>query len=180
MFLHLVMQQAPAAQRLAIKSPAHSFRIKAIERIFPNGRYLWITRSPEEMLYSNRKMWHAMFKRYGLSECSTEKLDRFLLRAFTQAASCLDWLCQQVGRDKLAVIDFSQLTADPAGIVAAAGEQLGLGKEAELHAACEAAKRNRTDYQREQYPSQPLSPSMERAFRILDDCQSRALASHGV
>lgn len=179
-FLHLVIQQAPLGQRLVVKSPGHSFRVKAIKQIFPESRYIWITRSPDEMLYSNRKMWRSMFKRYGLSECSTEKLDRFLLRAFVEAANCLDWLCQQVGRDKLAVIDFSLLTTDPINIMAAAGVCLGLGEEVELKKSYEEAMSNRLEYQREHYQSQALPAEAKRVFKMLVESQRRARATHGM
>lgn len=177
-FLRLVKKQGEA--RLAIKSPGHTFRIKAIEPLFPHGRYLWITRSPDEMLYSNRKMWQAMFDRYGLSTSLAEELDHFLLQAFTQAAGCLDWLCGCVGRDRLAVIDFSHLTADPENAIAAAGTRLGLGSDAELRAACKSALAGSAGYRRDRYVAQSLPADTERVLQLLGESQKRALASHGV
>jgi hypothetical protein len=172
------------ARRLALKSPGHSFRVKAIERFFPTGRHLWITRSPHDLLHSNRKMWTAMFARYGLSPAVQQRLDGFLLQAFRQAASCLDWMCAHVGRDRLVVVDFDRLTADPAGVIAAAGARLGLGDVSRLREACEAAgkeaARQRSSVRREPYPREGLSASADQVLAALGDAQHRALASHGV
>jgi len=179
-FLRAVQGQTEAGARLVIKSPGHSFRVKAIEGIFPESRYVWITRSPAELLHSNRRMWMAMFKRYGMNGVDPQRLDRFLLQAFEQAASCLDWLCGRMGADRLAVIDFSRLAADPAAVIAATGQGLGLGERPSLYRACETALRERGGYRREQYRPGLLSAEEERALAILRASQDRALASHGL
>ncbi len=178
-FLHLARRQQKQDARLVIKSPGHSFRIKAIERFFSDARYLWITRAPDEVLYSNRKMWKAMFRRYGMTHFIEDELDRFLLQACEQAAGCLDWLCERMGRERLAVIDFGDLTTDPASAVAAAGKRLGLGDEAGMRAACEATFQRRSGYRQDRYPSRSLSAHEERVLSMLDGSQRRALASHG-
>ena len=208
-FLRFVQRQGrPEGHegRLALKSPSHSFRVKAIERMFPEGRHLWITRSPDELLHSNRKMWTAMFKRYGLSapraglrparppwgsskvaephllesDAAAQRLDGFLLRAFAQAAACLDWMCAHMGRDRLAVVDFAQLTADPPGVISAAGCRLGLGERLQLRQACEAVASKHAAYQPERYWKREASVGSDEVLAALAASQCRALASHGV
>src|SRR3972149_3384586 len=100
----------PMAGRLLLKSPNHTFRIRALLKEFPGAAYVWLVRDPAEAFFSNRKMWISLFQRYALWDWEISALDRFLARAFCSAANCLTHAVGNVAKERLGGGDFARLT----------------------------------------------------------------------
>src|SRR4029078_9519508 len=69
---------ARAPSRLLLKSPNHVFRIRALQKAFPNAAYISLVRDATVIFASNREMWTAMFERYALWHWEQRRLDLFL------------------------------------------------------------------------------------------------------
>jgi len=115
------------AGRLLLKSPNHTFRIRALLKEFPGAAYVWLVRDPAEAFFSNRKMWISLFQRYALWDWEISALDRFLARAFCSAANCLTHAVGNVAKERLVVVDFDRLTHSPVDCLEAANHRLSLG-----------------------------------------------------
>jgi len=166
--------------RLLLKSPNHTFRIRALLEEFPDASYVWLLRYPEETFFSNRKMWVSMFERYAFWKWEAPQLDEFLGRAFMYAAQCLAYAAGIVPKDRLVVVDFDRLTSDPVETIRAVNRRLSLGSWDEMKNAVTRAAANKADYRKDAYPDQPLTPGLMDAIESLRAAQTAALASHGL
>lgn len=166
--------------RLLLKSPNHTFRIRALIEAFPNAAYVWIARDPVELFFSNRKMWSSMFQRYALWGWEMPALDLFLRQAFESAARCLDYATGALPAKSLAVIDFARLTGSPVATTVALSIRLGLGDREKCGSAVAEAASRKTDYRADAYDGGKLSPVAADGLEQLQIAQRAALASHGV
>lgn len=115
------------ATTLVVKSPNHVYRLRALLRIWPGLRMVWTLRDPVEAWLSNRKMWHAMTRVYGLSEWEPTNLDRLLFNAFQEYSKMLRWAADTIGPRQLTVVDFDQLTRSTAEVLPTLTMRLKLG-----------------------------------------------------
>ncbi|OFZ97441.1 MAG: hypothetical protein A3H35_11845 [Betaproteobacteria bacterium RIFCSPLOWO2_02_FULL_62_17] len=53
------------AGRLLLKSPNHTFRIRALIEAFPGAAYVWAVRDPRQVFFSNRRQSPAAAVRSG-------------------------------------------------------------------------------------------------------------------
>jgi len=116
-----------AANRLAVKSPNHVFRLEALHRVWPRARFVWTLRDPVDTWHSNRKMWRAMTAMYSLWQGRAGDLDRFLLKAMSEYAAALRWAADALDSETVAYLDFDRLTRDTAEALQGLTRRLELG-----------------------------------------------------
>jgi omega-hydroxy-beta-dihydromenaquinone-9 sulfotransferase len=116
-----------AAARLVVKSPNHVFRLKALQRAWPQARLVWTLRDPVDTWQSNRKMWRAMTAMYALWEGRAEDLDRLLFKAMSEYAATLRWAADTLAPRTATYLDFAHLTTDTAQVLQALTRRLELG-----------------------------------------------------
>jgi hypothetical protein len=113
-FLGGVLQSLDTSpQPLILKSPGHTFRLKAILRHFPRSRIVWMVRDPTEVFESNQRMWRAMFEKYALTDWDEGELDEFLRNVLQQTASTLRWCVSTIPENQLKVVELRQLKENP-------------------------------------------------------------------
>lgn len=171
---------ADRPRRLVLKSPSHTFRIKATTAAFPRSDYIWLVRDPVETFCSNRKMWRAMFERYALWEWDNTILDEFLARAFELVAECLLEATRLLPRDRLVVISFDQLTGATLDTMERAAQRLELGNWQEIHPLLDRIAASKADYRPETYQNSQLPQNSMQAMHRLGTAQLMALSSHGL
>src|SRR5579862_3841860 len=59
----LTLQQRKA---MVLKSPTHGYRMKMLQKRFPEARFVLIERNPYEVFASNLKLWRTLTSKYGL------------------------------------------------------------------------------------------------------------------
>lgn len=67
---------------LIVKSPNHLFRAKALKAIWPQAKFVWVVRAPEQVWHSNLRMWKAMAQRYALWFWQKGDLENFVEACF--------------------------------------------------------------------------------------------------
>lgn len=169
-----------SACRLLLKSPNHAFRIRALTDAFPAASFIWLVRDPEEVFFSNRKMWIAMFKQYALWEWDTGVLDDFLRQALEATAKCLTQAATTLQPDRLVVVDFRQLTQDPVQSLCSINSRLTLGEWGKMERAVRRVAESKSDYRRETYLGQEIPLGLISAVEQLKAVQDMALSSHGI
>jgi hypothetical protein len=116
-----------AGARLVVKSPNHVFRLKALQRVWPQARLVWTLRDPVDTWQSNRKMWRAMTAMYALWEGPAENFDRLLFKAMSEYAATLRWATEALAPRIATYLDFAHLTTDTAAVLQALTRRLELG-----------------------------------------------------
>ena len=118
-FLDAVVATAgkPAGTPLLLKSPNHTFRLRAMFAGQQEARFVWVARDPAAVLASNRRMWTAMAGSYGLSALDPAALDAFLVEALLASARALRECLADVSPRRFAVVSQQALRQDPSGVV---------------------------------------------------------------
>ena len=166
--------------RLVLKSPGHTFRINALAGLYPGAAYVWLVRDPCETFLSNRKMWRAMFERYALWDCDGAVLDSFLAQAMERAAGCLGHARSLIPRDRLAVVDFRQMTGSTLDTLERVNRRLCLGSWTQMEPSLGSIASASGAYRPDSYDTSNLPSACVRAAEKLQAAQLAAAASHGV
>lgn len=148
----------PEASALAIKSPNHVFRLKALRRAWPRARYVWTLRDPVETWLSNRKMWGAMTSLYGLAPWRPEDLDRLLFQAFEQYAAALKWATESLNPDSSVYVGFDRLTTATAEVLRDITGRLNLGDWSDWMSLARERLEESSRYPRETYSTTSTLP----------------------
>jgi omega-hydroxy-beta-dihydromenaquinone-9 sulfotransferase len=165
--------------RLLLKSPAHTFRIQALAHAMPAAAFVWLTREPAELFFSNRKMWLSMFRQYALWNWSTHELDVFLLRAMDSAAQCLEGATRALPPDRLVIVDFHRLIEAPVDVIDAIMSRLGMVDATSTRSAIES-KAASASYPSDVYQSEDLPSASESVFERFRSSTRAAAVSHGL
>ena len=176
-FLRGVLRTSPGTQPLILKSPNHSFRLKALLQRFPDARLVWVARDPVAVFHSNRKMWQAMFDAHGLSTPDPAALDDFIDEALRRCAEVLGDCLTQLPSHQLIVCSHDSLLADPAGAVNGILAQLQLPRAADPRSLSRAMDRTRAG--RIDSYAKTLPDHLRQGADRLRHAQAAALASRG-
>lgn len=96
-------------QRLVLKSPNHSFRIRTLAETFPAAQFIWIGRPAAQVWRSNLKMWRAMFDAYALWPCPPSALEAFLAQCVQRYVEQLRWAVAHLPAERVQWVDFDDL-----------------------------------------------------------------------
>ena len=115
--------------RMLLKSPTHTARVGTLHRMFPNARFIHVTRDPFALYSSTEHLWRRMFLTQGFQK---PRYDNDLsLPAFINAT--MRALYRDFDRDvgalpngHFAQTRYEDLVRDPAGEVARLRAELGL------------------------------------------------------
>jgi hypothetical protein len=112
---------------LILKSPNHTYRLPWLASRFPEAQFIWLTRSRQDVLASNLRMWAAMIDRYSLWRGEMRMLEKFLEYATINHDELLDWGKKTIP-DRLHIVSFEQMMQDQAPLVADLLSSLDLAK----------------------------------------------------
>ena len=103
---------------LVLKSPSHSYRVQTLRRLVPNSRFVLIVRNPYEVFESMMKTYRAYALRYGLVPgLSNRALREIILTERLRCEQKLQSGLSGLGSERLAIVKYEDLAADPVGIV---------------------------------------------------------------
>ncbi len=165
-----------AEDRLLLKSPNHTFRIRAIHEIFPKSSYVLIVRCPQEIYFSNQKMWTAMFQQYSLWNWDLHQLDEFLIKSFKYYIKCLNYMKSNFTHDQLVVIDLMQLAADPYEQLKKITKQLDLGLFEPKDSPLRHQLNNNTEHKINKYTERSIPENLKDVLKTLHKSQQAMLS----
>jgi omega-hydroxy-beta-dihydromenaquinone-9 sulfotransferase len=119
---------AHGGKAMVLKSPPHSYRVAVLRRLLPRARFILMVRDPSEVFESMMKTYRAFSLRYGLVPGMPNRdLRELVLEERLRCEEKLQSGLAGLGGDRLAVVKFEDLTADPVGVVEQVYRQFGLG-----------------------------------------------------
>ena len=118
---------AHGGKAMVLKSPPHSYRVKTLRKLLPRARFILMVRDPQEVFESMMKTYRAFTLRYGLVPgMPNRELRELVLRERLRCEEKLQSGLAGLGDDRLAVVKFEDLTADPPATVEKIYRQFGL------------------------------------------------------
>lgn len=84
-YLHLVKKISLANKRkpLVLKSPLNTARIKQLLLLFPNAKFIYISRNPVHVYASCKRLWEMIIKKYVLGNYSAINLQQIILETYS-------------------------------------------------------------------------------------------------
>jgi len=124
-FLRNVNYQDP--RRIVLKSPPHTGRLRVLRAMFPDARFVHITRDPLVVFPSTVNLWTQLYKKHGLQTPRLEGLDEYVFDSFERMYRSFERDRSDVPANRLVDVRYDDLIQDPIAQVRGIYEQLELG-----------------------------------------------------
>ncbi len=100
---------------LVMKTPANAARLKLLTRLFPDARYIYISRNPLKVFPSTVKLWRALYSTQGLHNPPDLEpwLDDYVLDMFARLTEDYEADKHLIPKDKLVELRYEDLVKDP-------------------------------------------------------------------
>lgn len=123
------VQLAHPAKRLVMKSPPHTARIGTLLELFPDARFIHISRDPYAIYPSTLKLWKILNSRLGLQNPANDDgwLPGHVLSTLPAMYAAYERDLPLIPEGRLVEIRYEDLTADPQAVLASLYDSLGLG-----------------------------------------------------
>ncbi|MGB6561183.1 MAG: sulfotransferase [Candidatus Binataceae bacterium] len=122
-----------ADKRLLIKSPANSFRIARLSRLFPGATFIRLVREPCAVFASTLKLWQSMWERYALAApLALDVLIERILETRPMLERKLHDGLRTLPTDRIVTVRYEDLVADPCGTIDLLYDRLALGDPSPL------------------------------------------------
>lgn len=124
-FLHrLSFDQA--GKQLCLKNPPNTGRVKLLNEMYPEAKFVFIVRHPEHVFRSTRKLWKTVTKLLGLTRCDEQQLDENFLSFYELVMQRYLADRDAIPSDRLIEVKFEDLDSSPVRTIARIYEQLGM------------------------------------------------------
>jgi len=138
-------------KRLVLKNPANGGRIRTLLNLFPDAKFIDMYRNPYDLFVSTRNVWRTVLPRSQLQGISSDQIEAYVLRFFSQLVQNLLVEKALIPPGHLVEVRFEDLEVAPLAEVRKVYEGLGLPGFAEAEPAFRAYLASVADYQKNAY-----------------------------
>ncbi len=156
-FLKCVTLKKPG--RVVLKSPPHTARLSVLKEMFPNARFIHITRDPYVIFPSTINLWRRLYRDQGLQTPKYAGLEEHVFNTFVRMYDAFERDRKEIDPSRLCEVRYEDLVKDPLGQVQAIYDQLELGDFDQARPALEAYVDSKKDYKTNRYE---ISPEIRR------------------
>lgn len=155
-------------KQLLLKSPTHTARIPTLLELFPNAKFIHITRHPRKFIPSTIHLWNAMNQTSAFQKDLTGvDMEDYVFECFDKMYESYDRNHQLIPSENFAEITFEELVNDPVSSLKSVYERLGLNGFSDASPKITAYANARRNYKKNRLPV-----SAELADRIDRECES--------
>ena len=122
-------------RRLLLKSPAHSFRIPQLCRLFPGAKFIVLRRAPHDVIASTLKTEALLIQHNALRDMGSRPDELWINRRYQLLHKALDEGLRSLPAGDVAEIGYEELCHDPAAAIAKLYSELGLTDTSERRQA---------------------------------------------
>ncbi|MEZ6140229.1 MAG: sulfotransferase [Zavarzinella sp.] len=123
----LKMLQYNDSRRLVLKSPTHTCRIPTLMRMFPDARFIYITRDPYSVYPSTVNLWKRLTLAQGLQVPKLPDLEHHVVRTYRHVIERYQNTRKLIPDKQLYEIRYEDLVANPRDSIASIYQHLSLG-----------------------------------------------------
>jgi hypothetical protein len=139
-------------RRLVIKSPAHTARIRALLEMFPDAKFVHISRDPNALYRSTVGLWRSLNAEEGLQVIRDERwVGPFVIDSLQRMYDAYFEDRKLLSDEQLVEMRYEDLVEDPKAQVRAIYEQLGLGEFSRIEPALDAHLHDVKGYRRNRH-----------------------------
>ena len=140
-------------KRLILKSPIHTARVATMLELFPDARFVFISRDPFAVFPSTMRLWKSLNSVQGLQNPARDDpwLEDFVLSNFERMDASYARDRERVPKGQLVEVRYEELVADPKAALRRIYDGLGLGPFARAEAAVDNYLGRMKDYRTNVY-----------------------------
>lgn len=139
------------SKRVVLKTPLHTCRVRTLLEVFPNARFVHITRDPFVIFPSMIHTWKQLYRYQGVQAPRFAGLDEYVLSTFQRMYQRFEEDLPSIGPGRFCEVRYEDLVCDPVGEMERVYQQLQLdGFEQARAAMAERAARS-TGYRTNRY-----------------------------
>jgi hypothetical protein len=153
------------ARRLALKSPAHTARLDTLLEMFPDAKFVHLSRDPRTVIPSTIRTWERMRMSCGLEFSGKEDTEELVFDTFRRMYQSYGRHCDKTARNQLVELRYEDLVAEPLGTLRMMYDQLELPGFAQSQGRFKRHLRHVAGYRTNRFE---LPPDHER--QIADTC----------
>lgn len=174
-FLKAVTLQSGPKQ-IVVKSPTHTARVKTLIDLYPNARFVLITRDPAAVLGSTLKLWTRLCDSQGLQLSDHSKMAERIAQEFEEMMEALIADVKALPQGQFHHLHYADLTDDPVVQMREVYAALGRDGFEQVTPKIEAYFAERHDFKVDAYQLSPelqtvvdtrWQPLMDRLFEAL-------------
>jgi hypothetical protein len=113
--------------RLILKSPPHTCRIKTLLELFPDARFVHIVRDPYVVFPSTVNLWKSLYTAHGLQRPTFRGLEEHVFSTFLHFYERLEQGRKQIEPRRFYELRYEDLIHNPVGQMRALYDHLDLG-----------------------------------------------------
>ena len=148
LFLRRVTKQT--GRRLILKSPTHTGRIEFLRKMYPEARFIHITRDPRSVIPSTIKLWDSLDDAQGL-QFRKHDLRAFILTTFRQMYRHFEAGRKSLPNESIVDVRYEDLVADPMAQLQRIYDGLQIGEFSAVKEKFEQAVSARKGYKTNRY-----------------------------
>ena len=126
-YFHRKLSLASGGKRVVLKSPGDTARLQLLAERYPEARFIYIHREPEEVFHSNRYLWEVVLKEHGLQVLDRDQVDSMIIENYRSLLKCYQVQRDALPGKRLVEVAYAELRDDPVGTLSSVYAQLGLG-----------------------------------------------------
>jgi len=142
-------------RRTVLKSPTHTGRIHVLSQLFPGAQFIHVTRHPDSIFPSTRRLWTSLDRVQGCQIAHHRDLNEYVFDAFQRMYHGFHGHRDELAKDAICDVRYEDLVAAPVASMQRIYEQLNLGSFASVRADLVAYTDKQKSYQTNRYAIQP-------------------------
>jgi omega-hydroxy-beta-dihydromenaquinone-9 sulfotransferase len=157
-FLQEINYRSKRRQRIVLKSPPHTGRVKVLLEMFPDAKFVHIVRDPFVVFPSTVHLWKTLYSTQGMQKPRFEGLEQHVFTTFERMYERFEADRQRIPPGNICEIRYEDLVADPVEGIRRIYEELDLGGFVEARPALEGFVAATKGYETNKY--RELAPEL--------------------
>lgn len=140
-----------SGKQLVIKSPENTGRIKEILEVFPDARFIHISRNPYSVYFSTERLYSITLPMVTMQHCAPQKVEDYILYSYKEMMSKYLRERELIPAGHLAEIRYEELIGNESVVLRNAYDDCGLSGFEDALPHIESEVRSYNDYQTNKY-----------------------------
>jgi hypothetical protein len=104
-------------KQLILKSPVNTGRISYLLEMFPDAKFIYISRNPYHVFYSTRNMWNKAISKFRLQELSDAQMEEIVFSEYIRLAEAYQHQKKLIPPGNLIEVSYEELENQPMDIL---------------------------------------------------------------
>ncbi|MDO4576050.1 MAG: sulfotransferase [Planctomycetia bacterium] len=157
-------------RRLVLKSPTHTARVGVLRKMFPNAKFIHISRNPYTLYASTVNLWKRFLESEAFQSTDGAYLEELVFESLTRMYTAYFRDSADMEPSQLIEIRYEDLCADKVGTMEKVYQQLDLGDFESVRGSLEKYAEEHKNYKKNKFEIAPaLEEKISQRWKIYID-----------